>query len=371
MKYSKVLASCLAGVLSLMAIVTPVFAQPIVNHSSQLSQITPSEEFNSELSGDLSSSTIEVTGTVNYKKAYEMLNLMNEQRAKVGVAPLKMDQNCLDTAMQRAAEIYVKFSHTRPDGSNFPMFGENILYSFSNDVRYNLKIWLDSPGHRENIELKDYEYCGVGNISINGYNYWVQVFGFQVGDKYKYVPATKSDFVGTKTYTVKLKKDIPQSITVKFNPNGGSVDVSSKQVAFKDYYGTLPEPKRTGYYFNGWYTAKSGGKHITSASIMSKTKNHSLYAHWKKNSYKVTYATEFPAKGYNLHADTGLYIKTKKIVYKNKYSIPAAPKLTKENKKLYRFRGWYDSPTGGKKIKSSTKHLTDGDVTLYARWEKK
>jgi uncharacterized repeat protein (TIGR02543 family) len=42
----------------------------------------------------------------------------------------------------------------------------------------------------------------------------------------------------------------------------------------------LATPKRSGYKFQGWYTAKIGGKKITQGTRV--TKDVTFYAHWKK-----------------------------------------------------------------------------------------
>ena len=47
--------------------------------------------------------------------------------------------------------------------------------------------------------------------------------------------------------------------TVTFDANGGTTPTASKSVTYNSTYGTLPTPTRTGYTFNGWYTAASGG----------------------------------------------------------------------------------------------------------------
>lgn len=43
------------------------------------------------------------------------------------------------------------------------------------------------------------------------------------------------------------------NIRVTFNPNGGSVNKTSKMVNTSGTYGGLPTPTREGYIFNGWY----------------------------------------------------------------------------------------------------------------------
>jgi uncharacterized repeat protein (TIGR02543 family) len=73
--------------------------------------------------------------------------------------------------------------------------------------------------------------------------------------------------------------------TVKFNVNKGKAlkkSLRSKTVTYAQKYGKLPTPKRKGYKFKGWYTKKSGGKRITSASKFTAGTNQTLYARWKK-----------------------------------------------------------------------------------------
>jgi uncharacterized repeat protein (TIGR02543 family) len=71
--------------------------------------------------------------------------------------------------------------------------------------------------------------------------------------------------------------------TVKLNANGGKVAGKASASLKKTHdskLGKLATPKRTGYQFLGWYTSKSGGKKVTSATKV--TKAVTLYAHWKR-----------------------------------------------------------------------------------------
>lgn len=70
------------------------------------------------------------------------------------------------------------------------------------------------------------------------------------------------------------------SYTVTFDPNGGEVSTTNKTVTVGDTYGTLPWPTRTGYTFDGWYTAKTGGTKVTATSTVSTSSGNTLYAHW-------------------------------------------------------------------------------------------
>ena len=77
--------------------------------------------------------------------------------------------------------------------------------------------------------------------------------------------------------------------TVNFNANGGSVTTTSKKVTYGSTYGTLPTPTRTGYTFNGWYTATSGGTRVYAEDTVSITATQTLYAQWTANTHTVIY----------------------------------------------------------------------------------
>jgi uncharacterized repeat protein (TIGR02543 family) len=70
--------------------------------------------------------------------------------------------------------------------------------------------------------------------------------------------------------------------TLTFNANGGSVTPYSKKIVEKKNLGELPEPTRYDHTFDGWYTAKSGGTKVTSATKMS-AKDMVIYAQWTRN----------------------------------------------------------------------------------------
>lgn len=122
-----------------------------------------------------------VSGTIYYSKAYEVLNIVNQRRAENGQSALAMDKSLLESAMLRAAEITVAFSHTRPNGDDcFSVddlaYGENIAYGF-NSASSVMNAWMDSEGHRNNILRSGYKSVGIGCFYKNGTYYWVQLFG--------------------------------------------------------------------------------------------------------------------------------------------------------------------------------------------------
>lgn len=144
-----------------------------------------------------------------------------------------------------------------------------------------------------------------------------------------------------------------KSYAVKLNANGGSCSKSSIKTVYASAYGSLPTPKRTGYTFAGWYTKKSGGSRVTNKTKVSTASAHTLYAHWKTKSYKVTFN---PNKGTLKNS-----MMTRTVKYSQK--IGSLPTPTRKN---YTFQGWYTKKTGGKKITSST--LIKKKTTYYAHW---
>lgn len=68
--------------------------------------------------------------------------------------------------------------------------------------------------------------------------------------------------------------------TLSFNPNGGTVNPTSKTVSYGSPYGDLPTPTKSGNTFLGWFTEKDGGTRVSSTTTMGAS-NVTLYAHWK------------------------------------------------------------------------------------------
>ena len=78
--------------------------------------------------------------------------------------------------------------------------------------------------------------------------------------------------------------------TVTYNANSGSCGTAS--ATYEGTALTLPTPTKTGYTFNGWYTAASGGTKIGDAgATYIPSANSTLYAQWTINSYTITVTT--------------------------------------------------------------------------------
>ena len=143
--------------------------------------------------------------------------------------------------------------------------------------------------------------------------------------------------------------------TVNFDPNGGSVSVTSKTVTLGSNYGTLPTPTRSGYSFNGWYTSSSGGSQVTSSTTVTNASNHTLYAHWSSNNGE--YTVYFDPRGGTVSYDS------KKVTYGSSYGTLPTP-----IRSGYTFSGWYTESSGGTRVRNTTTVDRAENHTLYAHW---
>lgn len=123
-----------------------------------------------------------ITCTVDYDKAYEVLDMINSHRG----SDLIMDSELQEAALTRAVENILYFEHARPNGGewnsqNARVKGENLGMGSGSASRL-MSLWMDSQGHRENILRSSFHSIGVACIEYNGTYYWVQCFGTDSGD---------------------------------------------------------------------------------------------------------------------------------------------------------------------------------------------
>ena len=136
---------------------------------------------------DLTPSSVEISGTFNFNKAIEVVELTNKERVANGLKPCKMDSVLMELAMIRAAEIKAlgRLSHVCPNGQR----GEDIIDMYWDSgwgivTRENLgwgydglpstlvERWMHSPGHRDAILDAECDRMGAGVCD----GYWVQLF---------------------------------------------------------------------------------------------------------------------------------------------------------------------------------------------------
>ncbi|MBR4183328.1 MAG: CAP domain-containing protein [Lachnospiraceae bacterium] len=153
--------------------------------------------------------TYTVTGKFHQTDARSMLKKVNkfrtgkeawyydEQGSKLKFDSLKKytyDYELEKIAMQRAMEISVLFSHTRPNGescfslypqSTYNMIGENIAMGTGSYLTVDaaFEMWQENDygyegqGHRRNMLSDGFSCIGIACFEINGDKYWVQEFG--------------------------------------------------------------------------------------------------------------------------------------------------------------------------------------------------
>lgn len=122
-------------------------------------------------------------------QAEAVLKLVNQERAKAGVEPLKLSEKLTSIANTKAKDMADKgyFSHNSPTyGSPFDMlkqFGVSYSYAGENiaagqkSAEEVMNSWMNSSGHKANILNKNYTEIGVGFFRGGEYGTeWVQLF---------------------------------------------------------------------------------------------------------------------------------------------------------------------------------------------------
>lgn len=120
----------------------------------------------------------------------DVLTLVNQERAKNGLAALSWGSTCEGAANTRAREIMTSYSHTRPDGSSWSTTcpipstggksGENLnAGNAAVSPQTVVASWMASPDHRKNILDPDFKYLSVGFVfdpNSAHKTYWSQYF---------------------------------------------------------------------------------------------------------------------------------------------------------------------------------------------------
>lgn len=120
----------------------------------------------------------------------DVLALVNQERAKNGIAALAWGTTCENAANIRAREIMTSYAHTRPDGTSWATTcpipstggksGENLnAGSAAVSPATTVASWMASPEHRRNILDPDFKYLSVGFVfdpSTPYKTFWSQYF---------------------------------------------------------------------------------------------------------------------------------------------------------------------------------------------------
>lgn len=117
----------------------------------------------------------------------QVLTLLNQERSKGGLSPLKGDYSQLNASARTKAKDMAEnnyFSHQSPTlgspfdqmrsmGVKYSAAGENIAQGQQTPQEV-IQAWMNSEGHRKNIMSPEFTHCGVGYVTKG--NNWVQQF---------------------------------------------------------------------------------------------------------------------------------------------------------------------------------------------------
>lgn len=147
------------------------------------------------------------------------------------------------------------------------------------------------------------------------------------------------------------------TITVTFDPTGGTVSYSTKQVTVGSAYGAMPTPVKAGYDFTGWYTDPTAGTPVSNTTTVTNASNHTLYARWTSGStlYSVTYDW-----GTSISGKSGEYATTRNLTKGAKLTKPTDPSYTG-----YTFKGWFRNTDGSQPWDFANDTVQD-NMILYA-----
>ncbi len=180
-------------------------------------------------------------------------------------------------------------------------------------------------------------------------------------------------------------------LTFNFNDGTGKTDQYPVTYGSTDYFEVYwLYPARSGYVFDGWYTAATGGTQVygrngyclpgaywNSSNQWIGTKDLTVYAHWIP-TYKVTLDHQNATT-----AGTAAYWYIHNTVYDGVYYYTDAActaalanhTITKPTKTGYIFGGYYTEKDGNgtqyvdaNGVCVNNRYQIAGDVTLYAKW---
>jgi len=120
---------------------------------------------------------------------YQIIAMVNRERAKAGLRPLAPDDRLSKIARLKSGDMLVHnycghespvyggpFDMLADFGINYRRAGENVAKGYGTPEAV-MTGWMESPGHRNNILGPDYEKIGVGVAKDSfGTVFWTQLF---------------------------------------------------------------------------------------------------------------------------------------------------------------------------------------------------
>lgn len=242
------------------------------------------------------------------------------------------------------ASYTVTESNFKSDATMSASVGDTVTINATGSgyIMYGVNNTVSVPGCTYNI----YGTSKYGIYTLSG---TVTTAGtYKIPIRYVSIAAKDSGYYITLTVT-------NPSYTVTFNANGGS-STPSAQTKTKGTVISLPSAgTKTGYTFNGWYTASSGGTYVgTTGSNYTVNSNVTLYAQWSQITYTVTY---------NGNGGTSSSASAT-VTYGNSTTLPTATRIG------HTLKGWYTASSGGTLAGvAGASYTPTATITLYAQWD--
>ena len=166
-----------------------------------------------------------------------------------------------------------------------------------------------------------------------------------------------SSFFVTKDVTLYAEWEIIPTYTITFNANGGTVNPTSSTTGSDGKLASLPTPTRSGYTFDGWYTASTGGTEVSESRVYSASAT--IYARWTEEvivqptTYTLTIAA---SDGGTVSPSVGAHT----------YDDGTSVTVTASANTGYTFKNWSGESTST----NSTINITmNGNKTLTANFQ--
>lgn len=159
---------------------------------------------------------------------------------------------------------------------------------------------------------------------------------------------------------------IPNTYTITFDDGADGTQTQNQACMYTKKLGPLPEYKRKGYSFEGFYTRPDGGEKIGEETEVPH-QDTTYYARWSANKYQLEFHTN----------QSDCETNKKQVVYNQPIGTLPVPVLED-----YRFVGWFTQPYEngyqedimygeteppyGQRIAMDDIYQTDGDSNVYA-----
>lgn len=238
---------------------------------------------------------------------------------------------------------------------------DNVNGCYTSTFTYDAAKNIPSPA--DTYSLKGYSASGWYTSVIGGNNIFSGNMKWNLTTSYNGVVKLYARWTENE-YKISFNYVKPDNASGDIQNN----EVKEKNVKYNKPVGSLPEPTLTGWKFDGWYTAVTGGIKFTSDTKYLNIEDIVLFPHWTANKYTITFDSNKPAG--STDSVTGSM--------SNIYCTYDVPVQIPDNN--FTLRGWdfvaWNTKADCSGIRYSANdtvsNLTSTDgatVTLYAEWD--